>query len=375
MTITFFSLAVLVVYVYIIQWYRYAWNKQPGFKRTGHDVNSLVSVVIAFRNEAGNMESLILSLKNQAYPAAGFEVILVNDHSDDGSDLKAKELCSALPNFRIINNPALPGGKKSALEAGIRAASNELIITTDADCTFQPEWIETLAGFFNDGKPDMIIGPVDITCRPGFFGRYQEVEFLSLVAAGVGAAAAASPIYCNAACFAFKRSLFFEMHDPLNQQVISGDDTFFLHAVKRIPDKKIRLLKSHQALATTLGFSAAGDYMDQRRRWVSKSRHYKDRDTIFVALVVFLVNLCVITSAVLMATGMNSWLFPLLFTCKSFSDYLLVRDYMRFCRKRISPVSFFVFSAVYPLATIWISIAGLVNGYQWKGRQYARTIG
>ncbi len=375
MIIIFFSLTVLLAYVYIIQWYRYAWNEHPGYMPAGCDMKVPVSVVVAFRNEADNIGRLILSLKNQEYPADKFEVIYVNDHSDDGSDIRAKELCSALPNFRVINNPSFPGGKKSALEAGIRAASYELIITTDADCTFHSEWIGTLAGFYRDEQPDMIIGPVDISGSPGFFGKYQEVEFLSLVASGVGAAAAAKPIYCNAACFAFTKSLFFEMHDPLNHKVISGDDTFFLHAVKRMRDKKIRLVKSYKALATTRSFSTVREYFGQRRRWVSKSSHYRDRDVIFVAVVVFLINLFVVVSAVLMATGLNFWLFPLLFACKASGDYLLVRDYLRFCQKRISLAEFFIFSAVYPFATLWILIMGMVKGYHWKGRHYASSMG
>ncbi len=334
-----------------------------------------VSVVIAFRNEAGNMETLVLSLRNQAYPMEKFEVILVNDHSEDGSEIKALELCSTLPNFRVINNPTHPGGKKSALEAGILCSLNELIITTDADCTFQPEWIDTLAGFYRVEQPDMIIGPVDITCEPGFFGKYQEVEFLSLVASGAGAAAAERPIYCNAACFAFRKSLFFEMNDPLNRKVVSGDDTFFLHALKRMKGNKIRLLKSYHAVATTRGYSSVKDYMDQHRRWVSKSIHYRDPDVILTAVTVLLVNLCVFVSALLLVAGRNYWLFPLMFSSKAFSDYLMIRDYMRFCRKKTSLAEFLTFSVVYPVVTLWISFTGMVIGTQWKGRHNKPSIG
>ncbi len=370
----FFSLVILFAYVYIIQGYRYAWNKHSGFKPHGHEVKEPVSVVVAFRNEVDNMDRLIHSLKNQVYPPEILEVILVNDYSDDNSEIKAKELCSALPNFRVINNHILPGGKKSALETGICASSNELIITTDADCTFQSEWVGTLANFYRDEQPDMLIGPMDISCLPGFFGRYQEVEFLSLIASGVGAAAASRPIYCNAACFAFKKSLFIEMHDPLNQKVISGDDTFFLHAVKRLPERKIVLVKSYKALVTTRGFSAITEYMAQRRRWVSKSIYYRDRDVLVTAATVLLVNLCVVVSALLLVVGINCWLFPMLFFGKAFNDYLLVRDYTRFCQKRITLVEFLVFSVMYPFVTLWISITGLVNGYHWKGRHYRGSI-
>lgn len=369
MIVTFlFSFAVLLVYVYIIQWYRHEWIKYRGFRPAEQGAKVPVSVVVAFRNEVENMETLIVSLKTQDYPAEKFEVILVNDHSEDGSEIKAMELCSALPNFRVISNLIFPGGKKSALETGIRSALNELIITTDADCTFRPKWIDILAGFYREEQPDMIIGPVDITCEPGFFGKYQEVEFLSLVASGAGAAAAERPIYCNAACFAFSKSLFVQMHDPLNRKVVSGDDTFFLHAVKRMKDKKIRLLKSYHAVATTQGFSTVKEYVDQHRRWVSKSIHYRDRDTILTAVTVFLVNLCVFLSAALLVTGLNFWLFPLMFCGKALNDYLMVRDYMQFCRKRTSLAEFFVFSLMYPFVTLWISISGMVTGYQWKGR-------
>jgi hypothetical protein len=115
--------------------------------------------------------------------------------------------------------------------------------------------------------------------------------------------------------------------------------------------------------------------MDQHRRWVSKSIYYRDPDVILTAVIVLLVNLCVFVSAVLLFTGFNFWLFPLLFSGKAFNDYLMVRDYMRFCRKRTSPADFLAFSVVYPAVTLWISITGLVTGTQWKGRHNKPSIG
>lgn len=120
-----------------------------------------VSVVIAARNEAHNLEKLLISSCNQNYD--NFEVIVVNDRSEDNS-LKILETFknnNPTKNFHFISIKEKPqnwNGKKYALHTGIKAAKNEIILLTDADC--QPKdkfWIEKMANSF-DKKTNVVVG-------------------------------------------------------------------------------------------------------------------------------------------------------------------------------------------------------------------------
>ncbi len=99
-------------------------------------------------------------------------------------------------------------GKKAAVLKGVQHAAFNLIVFTDADCTMEDNWLSSIAAIYSQQNADMIIGLVDMEVKPGLFNRFQEIEFLSLVASGAAAAAGGRPIYCNAANLAFQKGSF-----------------------------------------------------------------------------------------------------------------------------------------------------------------------
>jgi biofilm PGA synthesis N-glycosyltransferase PgaC len=369
-TFILLSLTALVLYVLKIQRYKRNWERYPELSSATGKTSTGISVIIAFRNEASNLEALLSSLKRQVYPEALYEIILVNDHSDDGSEVFVRNFCETSTNIILISNEGKIAGKKSAVKTGISNASHELIVTTDADCTMDEYWLATIARFYEEKNPDMIIGLVDIISETGFFEKFQEVEFLSLIAAGAGAAAGRRPIYCNAACFAFKKSVYKSMDDPLKEAVSSGDDTLFMHAVKKNRKRSILLLKSAKAIVVTHGLSSWAGYFNQRRRWISKSRHYNDPDTVFTALLVLLVNLCIIVTVTVFIMGRNYWLFPILYTGKTTADFLFLKSFLRFYGKKLQVILFMEYSMIYPFYVVYFAATGLLYGYTWKGRHF-----
>jgi biofilm PGA synthesis N-glycosyltransferase PgaC len=372
-TFILFSLAILALYVLIIQKFKYNWQRYPAYSPATDSPYCGVSVIIAFRNEVSTLDTLLTSLKKQVYPASLLEFILVNDHSDDGSEILVRHFCETNPRFILINNQGETAGKKSAIHTGIISASHELIVTTDADCTMDKYWLATLARFYYERHPDMIIGLVDMVSRRNFFEKFQELEFLSLIAAGAGAAAGQRPIYCNAACFAYKKSLYLSMDDPLRRGITSGDDTLFMHAAKKRRREGIMLLKSEKAIIITQGITSWSGYINQRRRWVSKSRNYRDADTLYTALLVLLVNLCIIVSFVLLLKRLSNWIFPVMFSVKMLADLFFLRSFLQFYNKKLRVFQFIAYSALYPLYATFFAITGLLCGYTWKGRHFGRA--
>jgi cellulose synthase/poly-beta-1,6-N-acetylglucosamine synthase-like glycosyltransferase len=361
----------LIVYGLKVRQFNRNWADYPEFRPDSYKNQIQVSVVIAFRNEAKNLDTLLNSLKKQHYTDSKVEFILVDDHSTDGSDILVRRFCEKKSNFRYISNEGKHQGKKSALKTGIKAASHELIVTTDADCQMNEHWLTVIASFFNEKQPDLIIGLVDMKAQKGFLQEFQEVEFLSLIASGAGSAADSKPVYCNGANMAFRKSLFMELADPFNDQITSGDDTFFLHALKR-QERKIVLLKSKATVVHTLGETTIMGYLNQRIRWVSKSRHYHDRETIYLALLVLTVNFAIMSALGYLMITANIGPFIFLFAVKLLADFVFLRNFMHYFRKKLSIVRFLLYSLIYPFLVLFFTLAGLLWGFQWKGRSFKK---
>jgi chlorobactene glucosyltransferase len=93
-----------------------------------------VSAIIPARNERRNIEQCVRSLLGSRYPA--FEVIVVDDHSADGTGDAARAIAHDDRRLRIVNAPDLPAdwfGKQWACAAGASEARGELLLFTDAD--------------------------------------------------------------------------------------------------------------------------------------------------------------------------------------------------------------------------------------------------
>jgi glycosyltransferase involved in cell wall biosynthesis len=102
-----------------------------------------VSVIICARNEAENLRQFLPAILEQDYP--DYEVIVVNDCSEDNSYEVLGSYLKKYPHLRVSNvnkDPQYTHNKKFAQFIGIKAAKNELLLFTDADC--RPEtakWI------------------------------------------------------------------------------------------------------------------------------------------------------------------------------------------------------------------------------------------
>ena len=114
-------------------------------------------------------------------PTELFEVIIVDDNSDDKTYEAAESNTGSL-RISVIRNRGR--GKKEAIRSGIDAASGRLIITTDADCTMGTVWIKTIASFFDENRPDIIICPVQIRAGQEFSAcsrRWSTLAFRGLL--------------------------------------------------------------------------------------------------------------------------------------------------------------------------------------------------
>jgi cellulose synthase/poly-beta-1,6-N-acetylglucosamine synthase-like glycosyltransferase len=296
------------------------------FKVTTDPV-TFVSLVVACRNEQTNLSHLLDSFVLQDYPKNLFEVIIVDDSSQD----KTFEIASCFTGIpKIISIYNNGTGKKKAIRSGISASSGELIITTDADCRMGASWIRTIAAFYEKHKPDMIICPVQIEPGNGFFRKFQQLEFLSLQGITAGTALSGNSVMCNGANLAFTRKTYFEHSDNLHDEIDSGDDIFFLHSLKKDRESKILWLGSADALTITAASPTIGSFLRQRKRWMSKGKAYKDRFTILLGITTLVT--IILQASVVAAAFFNQvyiWVFLIVFLIKSLPDFLILHNTTR----------------------------------------------
>ncbi len=150
-----------------------------------------VSVIIAARNEENNLPPLINDLIKQEYPLGKFEIIIINDRSNDSTQKildEASESYSFIKNIEIDKKSKEMTPKKHAIDLGIKESRGEIIIATDADCRVGPLWVASMT-YSLINKNGIIIGYSEIDDKKGtFFEKYQKLDFLAIIAANAGAA-------------------------------------------------------------------------------------------------------------------------------------------------------------------------------------------
>jgi cellulose synthase/poly-beta-1,6-N-acetylglucosamine synthase-like glycosyltransferase len=318
---------------------------------------TFVSVVVPCRNEEKHLPRLLQSISDQDYPKNLFEIIIVNDNSTDRTAEVPSDFTAA-GNICVINNTGK--GKKHAIKTGTGSASGNLIITTDADCRMGKKWLSTIVAFYENHKPDMIICPVQIESSPGFFGRFQELEFLSLQGITAGTAYAGNGTMCNGANLAFTREAYIKNVYNMNFEISSGDDIFFLHSLKKQKISKILWLESAPAIVKTEVCHTTRSFLKQRRRWISKSTGYTDRFTIVLGIVTFITILLEVS---LLVAGLIDHafikVFLAIFLLKSVPDFLILLNTTR-RYDRVELLKWFLpVQTVYPfyvLAVVFLSI-------------------
>lgn len=330
-----------------------------------------VSIIVPFRNEANNIAALIDALMAQDYPQEKVELIFIDDHStDSGAEIVKKKF--GIRPFQLFSMDK-QFGKKAALRKGLEAASNEFILTTDADCSMGKKWLESMMTYVKKYDPHLLVGPLSFQKKNGFWNAFVRAEFAALIASTAGAIGINRPFMSNGANLGFSRALYLSLgKDDLKLNVASGDDVFLLHTIKRKFGKKAKITfaADKEALVLTQATSGLKDFFNQRLRWTSKSKYYRDAFTITVGLLVFLGNMNLIFGLIATVLGFLKAEFLIgFFVIKWLMDSLLI-----FATKRWSPlqanlITTFLLSLLYPFYIIAVALLSLLFKPHWKGRK------
>ncbi len=361
---------IFLIYAIMIGWL--ILSKQSQQESTARDYLESVSVVIAYRNEQNNLAQLIKGINEQTIDKSNFELILVNDHSTDGSfELIQNLITTSQLTIRHFNLDGTEG-KKAAISFGVKHANNNLIICTDADCEFEPGWIETMIQQFSSKAIKMVLGPVKLTGSKGWSQKLQEVEFSVLIAMTLLTCRRNRAIMSNGANYAFRKAAFKQSNAYTdNFDVNTGDDVFLLHSFKREFGKDcIAFSMKKDSVVSTKTKDNYSSFVEQRIRWASKSKSFKDRDTVKIGSVIFLANLAILVVFVGVIFQQFSLQFFLgCFLFKWVLDLLLLQQLPLFLRPNSIVKWAFLLSILYPFYSVGIALVSLFYRPQWKGRK------
>ncbi len=341
--------------------------KETNERCSDHDVK--VSILVAARNEEEVIITLLKSLVNQTYKKEMFETIIVDDGSTDNTRKIVEDFIIHNNKLNVKLLTATGQGKKAAISQALHAASNDLIMVTDADCDLPETWIESFVARYRHNDVKMILGPVLLSPAKNIFEKLQVLEHLSLIASTAGSASIRMPVMCNGANMAYERKAALEVekyrHD---MDIASGDDMFLLEQfLKHYGSNSVCFLLDKATVVKTKTCPTLGQLFRQRRRWVSKTKAYTNTKIIATALVVLLLNLGIVTFSVMALFKPLLWLnFVTFVLLKFLIDFPILKNISTFMNQRKLMLWILPLEFIYPYYVTFTAFSGLLSQVRWK---------
>lgn len=372
--IIFVSILLLLCYITLLLYYRSAWINLPQFTLDkNYQPSTSISIIIAARNEEANIKRLLQDILSQYYPTRLMEIIVIDDHSTD----KTAQIVQEFRGVRLLKMQDVTQGKslnsykKKAIEYGVSQASNELIITTDADCNMHAYWLLSIVSFYEIYHPQFIAAPVMFHPILNWFYRFQAIDFMTMQ--GITGAVVYNKIgsMCNGANLAYTKSAFNAVNGFQGiDEIASGDDMLLMNKIERSFPGQTKFLKCDEAIVSTQAMPNFIAFINQRIRWASKSAHFKDRNIKLVLLLVFVFNLSLLLlgfAAFFKWTNFATFLF--LFFSKTLFEYYFLFQLMKFFKQKFSLIQFIVLQPLHVLYILISSSLGQKGTFTWKGRK------
>lgn len=379
--------------------YKNEWNELEEQSALAEIVQTYISVIIPARNEAKNIATLLKDISQQNYPTSLLEVIVVDDFSEDATyticENLAKDFPVSLSVYKlqdILATDATNVYKKRAIEAAVLKAKGTLIVTTDADCSVQTNWLRSIATYYEQTHAKLIAAPVCFQNDNSYFEKFQTLDFCGMQAITGASLNMEMFNMANGANLAYEKQAFLAVEGYRNiDQKASGDDMLLVYKIAQKFAANVHFLKNKAAIVFTEPQRTLSDFLQQRYRWTSKSRSYQDkRITLILGLVYLFVLSIWVNGLYFLCKSVYSILFPqhtlvaliqflpvffslgmFLFQllCKCIIDYFFLKSAAHFFKRDDLMHTFFI-SELYHIWYIpFVGTFGNIFQYNWKGRK------
>lgn len=359
-------------YLFLVIGYFWHWLKAHKYTIPAIDASLQlphVAVVIPFRNEAANLSRLLEGLRLQAFPQSKLNIYLINDHSTDLTYAQMQRLEAV--NVSVCHAPDVISGKKACLQWLIPDINGEIIVTTDADCYHEKDWLMHMVFPFLNVKTQFVSGPVVLTPTKSVFEVMQQLEFASLVAIGCASITAKKPTMCNGANLAYRKSAFLKAGGYQgNLHIASGDDEHLMHRITKLFPDGVTFCLAKAATVQTRPQTTLKAFWHQRKRWVSKSTVYEEKRITLTLMMAYCFYAQLLIGTCLAAGMGGAWayLVMVVWVAKVAVEGVFLWHVCGFFGIKNSMRWFLPEQVVHLFYVLVIGIGGNLGSYQWKNR-------
>lgn len=331
-----------------------------------------VSILIAVRNEERNIAACLNSILMQDFPADQLEILVMDDHSSDRTESVVKSIQDERIHYHLLLDHEQ--GKKAAIQKGVDLAKHEWIVSSDADCKFNPNWIRTLVAFQMKNQSEFIAAPVAMENEDSFLDRFQSLDFLTLQ--GITAVAVSQGWFnmANGANLMYSKKAFNKVNGFSGiDRVPTGDDMLLMEKISKQFPGKVHYCFSPDAIVATQTEKSWKSFLHQRIRWASKSTLYQNSSIKLVLGLVYALNVLLFVLMCGVAFGwISGWALLLVFT-KGGLEYPFMEQIAKFFKKTNLLIWFIPMQPIHIVYTVLAATMGWLGQYEWKGRKI-RTI-
>jgi cellulose synthase/poly-beta-1,6-N-acetylglucosamine synthase-like glycosyltransferase len=275
----FACVAAVQLFYYLFFFSRTAFYRKKEI--TSNNPRIPLSVVICAKNEENNLSKNLPAILQQRYQKDDgtplYEVIVVNDNSEDDTKHYLRSIEPGYPHYRHIElkqEAKLIPGKKYPLSIGLKGALNETVVLTDADCKPSSTlWLQMMSEGFYQGK-EIVLGYGAYYKKAGMLNKviryetfFSALQYFSFALGGV-------PYMGVGRNLAYKKELFFRHKGFLAHQYISsGDDDLFINAAAN--GKNTAVIIDTKAFTLSEPKTTWSSWFQQKTRHLTTGKYYR----------------------------------------------------------------------------------------------------
>lgn len=251
-----------------------------------------------------------------------FEVIVVDDASDDDTGAVLAALCLKHDHLRVVQ--VKPGeqrhfpGKKYAVSKGVAAADNDWLLFTDADCIpATAQWIDQMAAVFrNSGGAVKIAGSYgQYSAGPGMLNAFIRWETMHSFLQAFTYARSGMPYMAVGRNLAVHKALYAQVQDwDVWKTLPTGDDDLLV--ARTATGANMRMIVTPESFTISEPKHTWGEWWRQKQRHLSAGKYYRPRIKAYLGAYALTHTLAWLLFFVLLFTGPVFWAVPLMvFRC------------------------------------------------------------
>ncbi len=305
---TYFIFLLIFIFLFLVQLFYYGFfflkfarhKESPSAAKTEG-----VSVVICARNEYHQLKENLPLILGQEYP--NFEVVVVNHASEDDTAFLLSKMAEQYPQLKIVEireNLNFFDGKKFPLSIGIKSATHDLVLLTDADCKpVGPRWIALMASGFSKEK-EIVLGYGAYKDSHSLLNRMIRFDTVHIALQYLSFALAGIPYMGVGRNMAYRKSLFYENKGFTSHYSIhSGDDDLFIN--RAATSKNTRVAADPESFTLSQPKKSFKEWWTQKKRHLSTGRYYRWRHKFLLGLYTFSTVLYYTFFVILMLLSLN----------------------------------------------------------------------